>query len=545
MTFSVLKSTPSNELSSPTKNVKGEGQSDEAVSGEDKSSSIFSQLFSAFSSDKSSEGKISGKQGESASGDLETNGVDVELEGAEAALGNESTDGLVLDGLTKIDSSAIASNLDVEGDEGDEGESNAENSDALLTRLGKSEQLLQGNPKASISASDTSIQAIPDAENLNPEALDKINAESGNLLPLSEQNNKMIHGDVSDSGTQIDEVATLTNAAMSMNSPKGTRLDIESDKPNSSPAKKLADVLNSLSKETNEIVSDGIPADAVIPMSALTSAALVNEAQPKEQVLSQFVNAQASDDKQGELGNDKRFNPAGANVANSANSITAAMAGNNSGSGFDLNTPAANDLEQVDSLMTETTEQADFNQTLETVRRQEQADVTNRAQAKTPVLTEAEQQILDKRVNINHASASSELNEKIAIMAGKELQTATIRLDPSEMGSMNIKLSMQNDQATVVIHAQNAQSRELLEQQLPRLREMLQQQGIALGDTQVQADSGSQQQSAFQQGDDGHRPQSGEKASNNTTNYAADSQTETAVSSEYWQDSGKGVDFYA
>lgn len=542
MTFSVLKSTPSNELSSPTKNVKGEGQSDEAVSGEDKSSSIFSQLFSAFSSDKSSEGKISGKQGESASGDLETNGVDSELEGAETALGNESTDGIVLDGLAKIDSSAIASNLDVEGDEG---ESNAENSDELLTRLGKSEQLLQGNPKASISASDTSIQAIPDAENLNPEALDKINAESGNLLPLSEQNNKMIQGDVSDSGAQIDEVATLTNAAMSMNSPKGTRLDIESDKPNSSPAKKLADVLSSLSEETNEIVSDGIPADAVIPMSALTSAGLVNEAQPKEQVLSQFVNAQASDDKQGELGNDKRFNPAGANVANSANSITAAMTGNNSGSGFDLNTPAASDLEQVDSLMTETTEQADFNQTLETVRRQEQADVTNRAQAKTPVLTEAEQQILDKRVNINHASASSELNEKIAIMAGKELQTATIRLDPSEMGSMNIKLSMQNDQATVVIHAQNAQSRELLEQQLPRLREMLQQQGIALGDTQVQADSGSQQQSAFQQGDGGSRTQSGEKASNNTTNYAADSQTETAVSSEYWQDSGKGVDFYA
>lgn len=542
MTFSVLKSTPSNELSSPTKNVKGEGQSDEAVSGEDKSSSIFSQLFSAFSSDKSSEGKISGKQGESASGDLETNGVDSELEGAETALGNESTDGIVLDGLAKIDSSAIASNLDVEGDEG---ESNAENSDELLTRLGKSEQLLQGNPKASISASDTSIQAIPDAENLNPEALDKINAESGNLLPLSEQNNKMIQGDVSDSGAQIDEVATLTNAAMSMNSPKGTRLDIESDKPNSSPAKKLADVLSSLSEETNEIVSDGIPADAVIPMSALTSAGLVNEAQPKEQILSQFVNAQASDDKQGELGNDKRFNPAGANVANSANSITAAMTGNNSGSGFDLNTPAASDLEQVDSLMTETTEQADFNQTLETVRRQEQADVTNRAQAKTPVLTEAEQQILDKRVNINHASASSELNEKIAIMAGKELQTATIRLDPSEMGSMNIKLSMQNDQATVVIHAQNAQSRELLEQQLPRLREMLQQQGIALGDTQVQADSGSQQQSAFQQGDGGSRTQSGEKASNNTTNYAADSQTETAVSSEYWQDSGKGVDFYA
>ena len=188
----------------------------------------------------------------------------------------------------------------------------------------------------------------------------------------------------------------------------------------------------------------------------------------------------------------------------------------------------------------ESTEPLDFAQIMESARKQESLEQAPRTQAKVAGLTEAEQQVLDKRVNLNNNLASSELNEKIAIMAGKELQTATIRLDPAELGSMNIKLVVQNDQINVTIQAQNNQSRELLEQQMPRLREMLQQQGMTLGDTQVQADSG-QQQSGFGQS----RQENGQKDSNNEANYAIESQSEVPVTTQYWQDSTKGVDFYA
>jgi len=197
-------------------------------------------------------------------------------------------------------------------------------------------------------------------------------------------------------------------------------------------------------------------------------------------------------------------------------------------------------LEQLGTASAEPIEQLDFAQIMESARKQEPLDQSTRTMAKAPVLTEAEQQVLEKRVNLNNNQATSELNEKIAIMAGKELQTATIRLDPAELGSMNIKLVVQNDQINVTIQAQNNQSRDLLEQQMPRLREMLQQQGMTLGDTQVQADSG-QQQSGFQQS----RQENGQKNSNNEANYTIDSQTEAPVTTPYWQDSAKGVDFYA
>jgi flagellar hook-length control protein FliK len=216
---------------------------------------------------------------------------------------------------------------------------------------------------------------------------------------------------------------------------------------------------------------------------------------------------------------------------------TNAMAAGISSAAVESNNSA---LDQLNGTAAEPIEQLDFAQIMESARKPELLDQTTRTLAKAPVLTDAEQQVLEKRVNLNNNLASSELNEKIAIMAGKELQTATIRLDPAELGSMNIKLVVQNDQINVTIQAQNHQSRDLLEQQMPRLREMLQQQGITLGDTQVQADSG-QQQSGFQQSGQ----ENGQKNSNNETNYAIESQSEAPVTTQHWQDSAKGVDFYA
>ncbi|MFT5879630.1 MAG: flagellar hook-length control protein FliK, partial [Moritella sp.] len=208
-------------------------------------------------------------------------------------------------------------------------------------------------------------------------------------------------------------------------------------------------------------------------------------------------------------------------------------------------TEQAEVTDSADVASTDQIEQVDFSQLIDSVRKQEQPELAPRILSKAPVLTEAEQQVLDKRVNLHNNSASSELHEKISIMAGKELQTATIRLDPAELGSLNIKLVVHHDQASVIIQAQNGQSRDLLEQQLPRLREMLQQQGITLGDTQVQADSGGQQQSGFQQTGQQSGQRTDQNNSNNSENYVVDSQTEVPVSTQHWQDSAKGVDFYA
>jgi len=96
--------------------------------------------------------------------------------------------------------------------------------------------------------------------------------------------------------------------------------------------------------------------------------------------------------------------------------------------------------------------------------------------------------------------AGAALTERINIMLSKNLKQVDIRLDPPELGRMQIKLGMNNDQATVHITVANQQARDAVEQAMPRLRDMLQQQGLQLAQGSVQQqDSGAQQMASGQQ----------------------------------------------
>ncbi|OEF59556.1 hypothetical protein A1OW_04620 [Enterovibrio norvegicus] len=94
----------------------------------------------------------------------------------------------------------------------------------------------------------------------------------------------------------------------------------------------------------------------------------------------------------------------------------------------------------------------------------------------------------------NQAEAANALSERVNMMLSKNLKHVDIRLDPPEMGRMQIKLSMNQDQATVQFTVANTQARDLVEQSMPRLREMLQQQGLQLAQSSVQQqDAGGRQ----------------------------------------------------
>ena len=104
---------------------------------------------------------------------------------------------------------------------------------------------------------------------------------------------------------------------------------------------------------------------------------------------------------------------------------------------------------------------------------------------------------------LRHPEQSAQaLQEQVQFLLNRKLDTVEIRLDPPELGNLQIKLHLNQDQAQVGIVVQNSHARELLEQTLPRLREMLAQQGIQLGQTQVQQQSQQQQGGASGQGQD-------------------------------------------
>jgi flagellar hook-length control protein FliK len=108
---------------------------------------------------------------------------------------------------------------------------------------------------------------------------------------------------------------------------------------------------------------------------------------------------------------------------------------------------------------------------------------TDRSKAEGVTKTVTEQL---KQINLLEQNAAGQLKERINLMINQKIQVAEIRLDPAELGQMQIRVNLQQEQATVQFIVQQQHAKELLEQQMPRLREMLQQQGIQLGEGQVQ-----------------------------------------------------------
>ena len=147
---------------------------------------------------------------------------------------------------------------------------------------------------------------------------------------------------------------------------------------------------------------------------------------------------------------------------------------------------------------------------------------------------------LGQKFELASREAPSILRERITMMMNKGIGQAEIRLDPAELGSMHVKLSMQNDQLSVTIQAAQPQSKELLEQHMPRLREMLSQQGINLGDSQVsQQQSGSQHANQSSQGSG-----SGQGGGDANTNIAFTDEPELLSGQNYVQ-SNSAIDYYA
>lgn len=93
--------------------------------------------------------------------------------------------------------------------------------------------------------------------------------------------------------------------------------------------------------------------------------------------------------------------------------------------------------------------------------------------------------------------ANDQVAEKVQMMMSKNLKNLDIRLDPPELGRMQIRMTMNSDLANVHFTVSNPQARDIIEQTLPRLREMLAQQGIQLADSSVQQQNSGQQQRGY------------------------------------------------
>jgi flagellar hook-length control protein FliK len=70
-------------------------------------------------------------------------------------------------------------------------------------------------------------------------------------------------------------------------------------------------------------------------------------------------------------------------------------------------------------------------------------------------------------------------------MVDRQHQVAELRLNPPELGRLDVRISMSGSEASVQFSAHSGAVREAVEQALPRLREMLEQNGLSLAHADV------------------------------------------------------------
>ncbi|WP_417566132.1 flagellar hook-length control protein FliK [Marinobacter sp.] len=105
-------------------------------------------------------------------------------------------------------------------------------------------------------------------------------------------------------------------------------------------------------------------------------------------------------------------------------------------------------------------------------------------------------------VPVGHAEWGDKLVGKLSWLTARNMSVAEIHLTPPDMGPMEVKVRVQNEQANIIVHSANPVVRDQLELHSHRLRDMLGEQGLSLAGFDV-SDS-PQQQTGDQGADESH-----------------------------------------
>lgn len=89
------------------------------------------------------------------------------------------------------------------------------------------------------------------------------------------------------------------------------------------------------------------------------------------------------------------------------------------------------------------------------------------------------------------------ISQKVVWMVGANEQSATLTLNPPDLGPLQVVIHVNNDQANTTFISDNAEVRQALEDGMSNLREKMSESGIQLG--QANVSSGEQSQQQFQQ----------------------------------------------
>lgn len=86
---------------------------------------------------------------------------------------------------------------------------------------------------------------------------------------------------------------------------------------------------------------------------------------------------------------------------------------------------------------------------------------------------------------VRSAAFAAELSDKVVWLAGRQGQFADLSLNPPQMGSLEVRLTLSGGDASAQFFSPNPAVREAIDAALPKLRELMSQAGINLGEAEV------------------------------------------------------------
>lgn len=96
-------------------------------------------------------------------------------------------------------------------------------------------------------------------------------------------------------------------------------------------------------------------------------------------------------------------------------------------------------------------------------------------------------------VPVGTAQWADEIGSRMTMMVEQGRHTASLRLSPEHLGPLEVRITMNGDQASVQFGAAHVDTRNAIEDALPRLREMFASQGLSLADANVSREPPRQQ----------------------------------------------------
>jgi flagellar hook-length control protein FliK len=122
------------------------------------------------------------------------------------------------------------------------------------------------------------------------------------------------------------------------------------------------------------------------------------------------------------------------------------------------------------------------------------APLTNMASQVVQSTSASVPPVLDIQPGLKTEAWERVMAGRVVWMAREGLQRADLKLNPANMGPIEVRLTINNDQANVSFVVNNPATREAIEQSLPRLREGFQANGLSLESADVSDQTLSQEQ---------------------------------------------------